>query len=91
MPASMFEQIALHLGISAAVSLFVAETSEDLGGGMALLGRGGLVVAEGLVDERLDRSGRGASRSRVEGRGSGSACLRILRIVLREWSNSLAI
>ena len=56
MPASMFEQIALHLGISAAVSLFVAETSEDLGGGMALFGRGGLVVAEDLVDERLDRS-----------------------------------
>ncbi len=91
MPASMFEQIALHLGISAAVSLFVAETSEDLGGGMALLGRGGLVVAEAWSMNAWTGPDRGASRSRVEGRGLGSACLRILRIVLREWSNSLAI
>ena len=54
-PTSVFEQVALHLGIPAAVAVFVAEASEDLGGGMPLLGRSVLVVDQDLVDDRLDR------------------------------------
>ncbi len=52
---SVLEHVALHLGIPAAVAVLVAEPSEELGGGVPLLGRGGLVVDEDLVDDRLDR------------------------------------
>ena len=55
MPASVLTQVALHLGIAAAVAVLVAEPPEDLGGGVPLLGRGGLVVDEDLVDDRLNR------------------------------------
>ena len=55
MPASMLTQIPLHLGITAAVVMFVAEAPEELCGGVPLLGRGGFVVDEDLVDDRLDR------------------------------------
>ena len=55
-PASVLTQIALHLGIAAAVVVFVAEPPEDLGGGVPLLGWGDFVVDEDLVDDRLNRS-----------------------------------
>ncbi len=55
MPTSVFEQVALDLGIPAAVAMIVAEASEDLSGGVPLLGRGDLVVDQDLVDDRLDR------------------------------------
>ena len=47
---SVLEHVALYLGIPAAVAVLVAEPSEELGGGVPLLGRGGLVVDEDLVD-----------------------------------------
>ena len=54
--------VALHLGVAAGVAVLVAEAAEDLGGGVPLLGRGGLVVGEDLVDGRLEGAelGRGA-------------------------------
>ena len=52
---SVLEHVALYLGIPAAVAVLVAEPSEELGGGVPLLGRGGLVVDEDLVDHLLDR------------------------------------
>ena len=91
MATSMLEQVALYLGIAATVAMLIAEASEDLGGGVPLLGWGGLVVDEDLVDDRLDGPQQRRERSRVDGSGAGSACLRILRIVLRECPNSLAI
>ena len=53
MSESVFEQVTLHLGIAAAVAMFVAKATTHLRGSMPLLGRGGLVVAEDLVDDRL--------------------------------------
>ena len=92
MPASVLPQIALHLGVPAAVVVLVAESPEELGGGVPLLGRGGLVVDQDLVDDRLDRpQQRSESIPASSGRGLGSACLRILRMVFRECRNSLAI
>ena len=46
-PATVLQQIALHLGIAATVTVFVAKATEDLGGGVPLLGRGGFVVDAG--------------------------------------------
>ncbi len=54
--ASLLEQVALYLSISADVSVFVAEPPEQLHRRMALLGGSLLVVAENLVDDRQDRS-----------------------------------
>ena len=69
MPASVLAEVALDLGVPAAVAVFVAEPPEELGGGVPLLGRGGLVVDEDLVDDRLDRpQERGES---VPGRRQG--------------------
>ena len=48
-------QIALDLGVTAGVAVLVAEATEDLHGGVPLLGRGVLVVGQDLVDERLER------------------------------------
>jgi hypothetical protein len=45
----------LNLGIPAAVVVFVAKASEHLSGGVPLLGRGGFVVDQDLVDDRLER------------------------------------
>ena len=56
MPTSVLTQIALHLSVAAAVAVFVAEASEDLSSGVPLFGRSILVVAEDLVDDRLDGS-----------------------------------
>jgi hypothetical protein len=52
--ASVPEHVALHLGIPAGVVLFVAEAAKDLRGGVPLLGRGGFVVDQDLVDDRLE-------------------------------------
>ena len=43
---AMFEQVALHLGVAAVVTVLVAEATEHLSGGMPLFGRRGLVVPE---------------------------------------------
>ena len=91
MPASMLTQITLHLGIPAAVVMLVAKAPEELCGGVPLLGRGGFVVDEDLVDDRLDRPQQRSESIPRRRAGSGSACLRILRMVLRECRNSLAI
>ena len=55
MPRSVLAHIALHLGIAAAVTVFVAEPPEDLSGGVPLLARGGLVVDQDLVNDRVKR------------------------------------
>ena len=51
MPSAVLANIALDLGIAAAVAVLVAEAAEDLRGGVPLLGRGGLVVGQDLVDD----------------------------------------
>jgi hypothetical protein len=43
---TMFEQIALHLGVAAVVTVLVAKAPVQLSGGVPLLGRGGLVVSK---------------------------------------------
>jgi hypothetical protein len=55
MSTSVFEHVTSHLGIPAKIAVLVTEASEGLGGGVTLLERGGLVVDEDLVDDRLDR------------------------------------
>ena len=59
MPASVLAQVALDLGVAAGVAVLVAEAAEHLRGGVPLLGRGGLVVGEDLVDDRLERPEHG--------------------------------
>jgi hypothetical protein len=54
--ASVLRQIGWRLGLAAAVVVFVAEPAADLGGGVPVLGRGGFVVDEDRVDDRLNRS-----------------------------------
>ena len=55
MRTSVLAQVALHLGVTAGVAVLVAEAPEELGGGVPLLGRCGLVVGQDLVDDRLER------------------------------------
>ena len=55
MTPAMPAHVALHLGVSAAVSVLGAEAAKHLSGGVPLLGRGRLVGEEDLVDDRLDR------------------------------------
>ena len=57
------QDIATHLDVAALVAVLVAESSEQLGSGVPLLGRGVLVVAEDLVDDRLDRTEQGCGAS----------------------------
>jgi hypothetical protein len=48
--------------------VFVAEASEHLSGGVPLLGRGGFVVDQDLIDDRLERpqhGGRAVSGQRL--------------------------
>ena len=52
MSPPVLADIALDLGIAAAVVVLVAEAPVDLRGGVPLLGRGGLVIDEDLVDDR---------------------------------------
>jgi hypothetical protein len=52
-PAS--SHAALHLGVPAVVAMLVAEAAKDLGSGMPLLGGCGFVIAEDLIDDRLER------------------------------------
>ena len=54
-PRPVLAHVALDLGIAAGVAVLVAEPPEDLGGGMPLLGRCGLVVDQDLIDDRLER------------------------------------
>ena len=61
--------ITLHLGIAAAVVVFVAEPPANLSRGVALLARGGLVVGQDLVNDRLKRPSLGAERFLVSGSG----------------------
>src|SRR5262249_22656468 len=69
--------VALHLGVTAGVAVLVAESPEYLGGGMPLLRRRGLVVAEDPVDDRVerpqDRGGRVGDRGVGTGFGLGKA------------------
>ena len=55
MPPTMLADVALNLGVAAEVTLLVTEAAVDLGGGVPLLGRGGFVVEEDLIDQRLER------------------------------------
>ena len=78
MPTSVLAQIALHLGIAAAVAVLVAEATEDLRGGVPLLGRA--VSSSTRIWSMIAWKGprTGANRFLVRGMGLGSACLRIL-------------
>jgi hypothetical protein len=91
MPATVFADVALNLGIAADVTLLVAKAAVDLGGGVPLLGRGGFVIEEDLIDQRLEwpqLGGGSISGQRlgmgVSGSGWGSACTRACRTVRRE-------
>ncbi len=53
-PAMVLEDVALHLGVAAAVAMFVAKATEHLRGGVPLLGGRGFVVGEDLVDDRVE-------------------------------------
>ena len=58
---AVLEQIALHLGVTTAVVVFIAKATKHLSRGMPLLGRSEFVVQEDLVDERVkltQRDGR---------------------------------
>jgi hypothetical protein len=52
--ASMRAEVALYLCVPSTIAVFVAEPPEELGGGVPLLGRRGLVIDQDLVDDRLD-------------------------------------
>ena len=51
----MVADVALSLGVATEVTLLIAKAAVDLGSGMPLLGRGGFVVEEDLIDQRLER------------------------------------
>ena len=53
MPRTAFAHITLDLGIAAAVVVFVAEPPTNLSRSMTLLARGGLVVGQDLVNDRV--------------------------------------
>ena len=55
MPPTMFADVALNLGVATEVTLLIVEAAVDLGGGVPLLGRGGFVIEEDLIDQRLER------------------------------------
>jgi hypothetical protein len=55
MPDAFPPQVALDLGVAAGVAVLVVESPIDLGGGMPLLGRRGLVVDQDLIDDRVER------------------------------------
>src|SRR5271166_2728810 len=50
----MLEHITLHLGVAAAVAVLIAEATIHLRRGMPLLGRGGFIIDQDLVDDRRD-------------------------------------
>ena len=75
-------EIALHLAVTAVVSVLVTEAATDLRCGMPLLGGSILVVGQDLVDDGLKRSQHGRVSISVWEPGSG--CLRTYRIVFRE-------
>ena len=72
-PPSMPADVALDLGVAAEVAGLVAEPSVDLGGGVPLLGRCGLVVGEDLVDGGLE--GAELGRRPVADLGDGPGLL----------------
>ncbi len=51
---AMLEHITLHLGVAAAVAVLIAEATIHLRRGMPLLGRGGFIIDQDLVDDRRD-------------------------------------
>jgi hypothetical protein len=55
-PPAVLEQIALNLGIAAAVVVFIAKPTEHLRRGMPLLGRRCFVVQKDLVDDPMERT-----------------------------------
>ena len=52
----VLEQIALHLAVASGIAVLVAETTERLHGGVALLGGSVIVIDQNLVDDRLERA-----------------------------------
>jgi hypothetical protein len=54
LPLAVLEQIALHLGVAAAVVVFIAKATQHLRCGMPLLGRRCLVVQKDLVDDSVE-------------------------------------
>ena len=66
---AMLEHITLHLGVAAAVAVLIAEATIHLRRGMPLLGRGGFIIDQDLVDDRRNRTqNRSRSRSGSGGR-----------------------
>ena len=67
--ASVLEDIALHLGVAAAVAVFIAKATKRLRRCVPLFGRRGLVVQKDLVDRAVKWSeDRGLS---ARGTGNG--------------------
>ena len=68
MPTSVFEQVALDLGIPAVVAVFVAEASEDLSSGVPLLAEIRCrFVFSGKNDELPSREGAPGGLDRASG------------------------
>jgi hypothetical protein len=55
MPRTALSHIALDLGITTAVAMFVAKPPTNLSGGVPLLAWCGFVVAEDLIDDTVKR------------------------------------
>src|SRR5271157_1447472 len=75
MGESLLGDVTPHLDISAEIAVFVAEATPHLRGGVPLLGRGGLVVAEDLVDDRLKGSQDRCGAVPGHGHGTGLGML----------------
>ena len=78
----VLEQIALHLAVASGIAVLVAETTENLHGGVALLGGSVIVIDQNLVADRLERAenlGRPIPGLRC---WIGSGCFKTCRIVL---------
>ena len=84
MSSLMLEQIALHLAVASGISVLVAETTEHLHGGVALLGGSVVVIDQNLINDRWKGPRTFANRLLTWGFGLGSGCFKTCRIVLRE-------
>src|SRR5262249_1348329 len=82
---TMFEQIALNLGVATVVTVLVAKAPVHLSSGVPLLWRGRLVISKDLVDDREKRSQDRSSpaphlRDRIRFRVCQDLADRILRV-----------